>query len=367
MLIMLVAARRRRAPAILIATAVAITTVAGAAMHGAERPARAVCAVFDDTFGLYPDAPVTIRGVAVGKVRALVPDREHVRVEMALDERALSDRVRAVVVNSSILTDRRVELVDASPRGGPALPADRCVQPDHTATPVSVSDALGSFTGLLDDITRPGPDGTTPLRALLDGADREVHGLGPAVDRQLRQLSDLLATPDTFATQLGELLDNSAELSRFAAAEWTDIKTSLITFGPGLELLESTLVIVKILVGKLAAAIGPLDRLFNHHFPYLMEILESSVPIVTLARTRAEESRDLLAGVPGVMTMLQNMIQDGSGVTFDYRPPTLVLGSADAQGLCASVPDPRTCAVLSANSAAMPLLAALLATAGGTR
>lgn len=358
---------RRRGPAILIATAVAVTAVAGAAIHDAERHTRAVCALFDDTFGLYPDAPVTIRGVAVGKVRALVPDHQHVRVEMSIDERPLSARVRAVVVNSSILTDRRVELVDTPPRDGPALPPDHCVPPDRTATPVSVSDALGSFTGLLDDLTRPGPDGATPLRALLDGTDRELRGLGPALDQQLRQLSDLLSTPDTFLAQLGRLLDNSAELSRFVAAEWSDIKTSLITFGPGLELLERTLVIVKILVGKLAAAIGPLDRLFNHHFSYLMEILESSVPIVTLARTRAEESRDLLAAIPGVITMLRGMIEDGSGLSFHYRPPEVVLGAADATALCASVPDPPTCQALSANAVRLPVPLAVLATVGGAR
>ncbi|MGK8522610.1 MlaD family protein [Nocardia asteroides] len=352
-------------PSLLVATAVAITTVAGAIVYRAERPTRAICALFDNTFGLYSDAPVTIRGVAVGKVGALVPDHEHVRVEMTLDERPLAARTRAVVVNSSILTDRRVELVDADVRGGPQLPDDQCIRPDRTETPLSVSDALGSFTGLLDDITRPGPDGITPLSALLDGADRELHGLGPALDRQLRQLSDVLAAPDTFVTQLGELLDNSAELSRFVAAEWNDIKTSMITFGPGLELLESTLVIVKILVGKLAAALGPLDRLFNHHFPYLMEVLESSVPVVTLARTRAEESRDLLAAVPGVVTMLRNMIEGGSGVAFDYRPPTVVVGAADAGALCASVSNPLMCEAISVNAAALPLPLAVLATVGG--
>ncbi|MGK8506753.1 MlaD family protein [Nocardia asiatica] len=357
-----------RMPAVLIAAAVVVSAVAGAAVHRSERPARTVCALFDDTFGLYPDAPVTIRGVAVGKVRAVVPDHEHVRVEMVLDERPLSARMRAAVVNSSILTDRRVELVDTTVRGEQALPAGRCVQPDRTATPVSVSDALGSFTGLLDDITRPGPDGSTPLRALLDGADRQLHGLGPALDRQLRQLSEVLAAPDTFVTQLGELLDNSAELSRFVAAEWNDIKTSMITFGPGLALLERTLVIVKILVGKLAAALGPLDRLFNHHFPYLMEVLESSVPIVTLARTRAEESRDLLATIPGVVIMMRSMLQGGSGgIAFDYRPSAVVVGAADAQAFCASPAISDTCEAISAHAARMPLPVAVLATAGSPR
>ncbi|WP_280498099.1 hypothetical protein [Nocardia asiatica] len=89
---------------------------------------------------------------------------------------------------------------------------------------------------------------------------------------------------------------------------------------------------VKILVGKLAAALDPPDRLFNHHFPYLMEVLESSVPIVTLARTRAEESRDLLATIPGVIIMMRSMFQGGSGgIAFDY-PITRVRSSRASPG-----------------------------------
>ncbi|WP_067857154.1 MlaD family protein [Nocardia shimofusensis] len=351
------AIRRRALPALLIVVVlVAVVATAAAVTRGDRGPVRTLCAEFDTTFGLYDDAPVTIRGIAVGRVRAIVPDGDRVRVEMSIGDRPLSDRTRAVVVNTSLLTDRRVELVDADVPGDAELPPDRCLPRDRTRTPVSVSDALGSFSRIADELTRPAADGSAPLSALLDGADRELAGLGPELDRQLRAVAQLISAPDAFAAELGALLDNSAELSTFATDRWTDIKTSLLTFGPGLELLESTLLIVKTLVGKLATALGPLDRAFNHHFPYLMDALEQSIPVVTLARVDAENSRELLATVPGVITMLQNMVEGGDGLALDYRPPAQCVGA-----------DPALCRTLGANAARLPLPVAVLASAGGRR
>ncbi|MBF6183982.1 MULTISPECIES: MlaD family protein [Nocardia] len=347
--------RTRALPALLVLAAVAALVTAVAAVRLERTPTRALCALFDTTFGLYADAPVTVRGVTVGRVHAIVPEGGHVRVEMTVERRRLSEHTVATVVNASLLTDRRVELVDSDGPGA-ELPAEGCLPTDRTRTPVGVAEALGSFSRIAEDLTRPAADGTTPLSALLAGADRELSGLGPELDQQLRSLSHLLAAPEVFGAELGALLDNSAELSRFVTAEWADIKTSMITFGPGLELLERTLVIVKILVGKLAAALGPLDRAFNHHFPYLMDALEQSVPLVTLARTEAESAQDLLATIPGVITMLQRMIDGGGGLAVEYRPPALC-----------PAPDPALCDAVGAQAARVPVPLAVLAGVGGAR
>jgi phospholipid/cholesterol/gamma-HCH transport system substrate-binding protein len=254
--------------------------------------------------------------------------------------------VSAVVVNSSILTDRRIELLDAAYRGGPELAAGECIPLDRTAVPVSVPDALESFANLVGRLVEPDTAGTLPLQAMLTAADREFDGLGPTINRELRELSGLMSSPDGFMAELGRLLDNSAALSQFVTDQWSEVKTATITFAPGLELLEKTLVVVKVLVQKLASAVGPMDRLFNQHFPYLMEMLNSSVPVVTLIRTRVQGSGDLLAKVPGVVLMLRNMIDTIPGaVTVDYRPP---LPAPEATG-------------------AIPLPEQLLSSIGGTR
>lgn len=342
------------------AAVAAVLVVAVAPGHIGRAPAT-VCAQFDSTFGLYTDAPVTIRGIPVGSVQSVEPRPGDVLVRMTVD-RALPADVRAAVVDASLLTDRRIELVGAS-SAGPRLPADGCISAERTVTPLRVSDSLRSFGEIIDQLTRPAADGTLPVTALLTGADREFAGLDPVIRQQLRDLAALLADPDTFVAQLGRLFDNSAELSRFVSAEWTDITTALTTFGPGLELLEQTLVIVKVLVGKLAAALGPLDRLFNQHFPYLMEVLESSIPPITLARTRLGESRELLEKVPAVVTMLRSIVESGSGaLEFEYRAPAAAIPAA----LCAGMPVDG-CAAGTDGTARIPLSLLVFAVAGGTR
>ena len=105
-------------------TVVALGATTGLALTGAAvmDPARggtALCAYFDTSYGLFPDSPVTIRGITVGKVDTVEPDGGRVKVSMNIDQRDLPSTTGAVITHTSVLTDRRVELV------GGALSATR--------------------------------------------------------------------------------------------------------------------------------------------------------------------------------------------------------------------------------------------------
>lgn len=357
---------RRAATVIGVVLAVAVASIAYWE-HG-KAQTRAVCAYFDNTFGLYPGAAVTIRGIKVGTVNALDPQGARVRVAMTIDHRRLPADVGAAVMNSSILTDRRVELLGTSYQGGAELAAGQCIAQDRTKVPVSVSDALNSFAHLVRQLTTADPNGTSPLQALLVGADRELDGIGPTLNRELRDLITLTEAPDSFMNKLGQLLDNSAELSTFVTSEWDEIKTTLTTFGPGLEVIENLLQVVKVVVGKLADAIDPMNRLFTDHFPYLMEVLNSTVPVVTLIRTRTEDSKDLLDRIPGIILMLRTMIDTQPGaITLGYRPPAVQI--TDPAALCTQINsvDPRLCDGLATSSPTTPLPQLLLSILGGPR
>lgn len=355
----------------MVLTASIVTVAAGGSTtlwQWSSEETHAVCAYFDNSFGLYPGAPVTIRGIAIGTVTRVEADGDRVLVGMKTDDRTLPADVGAVIVNASILTDRRVELVDATYRNGPSLPSGHCIDKQRTRVPVSVSDAIESFATLVGKITEPDGNGDLPLRSVLRSAGHEFDGLGPTLNREFRELAELMASPDSFMDQLGKLLDNSAELTTFVTSEWSDIKTTLLTFGPGLESIQRMLVIVKVLVGKLANAIGPMDRIFNEHFPYLMEVLNSTVPVVTLVRTRTENSQDLLMKIPGVITMLRTMIESRPGaLSVDYESPQTVVRTPSAPILCAELdrPDNGRCTVLDQQSAAVSLPHVLLSTIGG--
>ncbi|GAC52130.1 MULTISPECIES: hypothetical protein [Gordonia] len=196
-----------------------------------------------------------------------------------------------------------------------------------------------------------------------------MGGLGPTINRQLRELGNLMESPDTFMREFGTLIENSAELTEFVDADWDNVSTTIKTLGPGLALIEYMLGLVKTIVEKLADALDPLDRLFNENFPLIMDVLNASVPIVSMVRTQAEESPEILGKIPGILTMLHRMIESpGRGVGVDYRAPKAAVKSADAGALCAAlkkIPGSR-CEVTS-KTITVPLPQLLLNDLGGHR
>ncbi|OWY80842.1 MCE family protein [Rhodococcus sp. BUPNP1] len=357
---------RRLVPAV---TVVALAVAGATAFAATSGDDTSICAYFEDSYGLYPGSPVTIRGISVGTVDRIEPDGARVRIDMTVGDRALPAETGAVITNASILTDRRLELVDADPRPGPTLSPETCIDTAHTRTPVSVSDALGSFSELVRQMTERGPDGTAPLETALKDAGREFEDLGPTLNRELRDLADLLSSPDNFMDQLGQILDNSAEMTTLLTEDWDNVKSTIQTFAPGLAGIEQMLVVAKILVEKLSLAVGPLDRLFNEHFPYLMNALNSTLPTLTMLRTQAESSSELLATIPGTITMLETMVQTHPGsVAVELDPVRAEVPTPDAALTCSALEQiaPDSCTVVSSRSVSVPLPQLVLSTIGAT-
>lgn len=310
----------------------------GIAVLDPTRDDTAVCAYFDASYGLFPDSPVTIRGIPVGAVESVDPEGPRVRVEMRIDDRELPAATGAVITHTSVLTDRRVELVGADPTTGPTLDEGTCIDTSRTRTPVTVSQALGSFSELVRQMTERGPDGRAPLETTLTRAGREFDSLGPTLNRELRDLADLLSGSDEFMADLGLLLDNSAELSTMVTTDWDDVKSTAQTFAPGLAGIEEMLKVAKILVEKLSMAVGPMDRLFNDHMGEALSALESTIPTLTMVRARAEDSEELFRAIPGVMHLARTMVGSRPGsVSVDYAPPNVRLSVPDAPAVCGAL------------------------------
>ncbi|KLL96041.1 hypothetical protein NJ76_20035 [Rhodococcus sp. IITR03] len=96
-------------------TVVALAVAGATAFSATSGDDTSICAYFEDSYGLYPGSPVTIRGISVGTVDRIEPDGARVRVDMTVGDRELPAETGAVITNASILTDRRLELVDADP------------------------------------------------------------------------------------------------------------------------------------------------------------------------------------------------------------------------------------------------------------
>src|SRR6266702_2502836 len=94
-----------------------------------------IIAEFRSIAGMFAGNPVTVLGVRVGRVDAIIPHDTYAEVHMTVDGGVqLPENVTAALISPSIMTDRHIEL---TPRytGGPLLPARAYLPMDRTRSP----------------------------------------------------------------------------------------------------------------------------------------------------------------------------------------------------------------------------------------
>ncbi|MGU3498641.1 MlaD family protein [Mycobacterium sp. C31M] len=189
------------------------------------KAANEYCAFMSDSVGLYAGNHVTQMGYPIGEVRRIEPRPTDVKVVFSLDEgRPIPAEVRAVTRSPSVLADRALELVGNYDSGPRLQPAD-CIPLNQTATPLSLSEIIGSATDFVDAIS---PEGSTNLADSLKGIDQAMSGQGDRLAQVMSRSSELLDHPDQTIAQLGEITRNIAQLTSMLRDNRADLKTIII-------------------------------------------------------------------------------------------------------------------------------------------
>ncbi|MDV3207479.1 MAG: MlaD family protein, partial [Rhodococcus ruber] len=103
----------RRGPIVLIAAIVAaVVLIAGVLWWVFNRMGTTeITAYFDKAVGVYEGSDVRVLGVEVGKVTAVVPEGDQVRVDMRVDRGVdIPADAKAVQITPSVVADRYVQL-----------------------------------------------------------------------------------------------------------------------------------------------------------------------------------------------------------------------------------------------------------------
>jgi phospholipid/cholesterol/gamma-HCH transport system substrate-binding protein len=198
----------RRAQMLLAAIPVALLVLAFLVFPG--EGSRTVTAHFDRAVAVYPGTDLRVMGVRIGKVTAVVPDGNSVRVEMKYDGKySLPAGAKAAVVTPTLVADRYVQVFPAY-GSGPKLGNNADIPLGRTQVPVE----LDRMFKALDDLsTTLGPkSGTTSgsLDKLLSASAKALDGNGALGSKLIRNLS---AAADTFAHNRGPLFDNVRALA----------------------------------------------------------------------------------------------------------------------------------------------------------
>jgi virulence factor Mce-like protein len=173
---------------------------------------KKVSAHFPRAVSIYKGSDVRVLGVSVGKVTAVVPEGNSVRVEMEYDaSQRLPADAKAVIVTPTLVADRFVQLTPVY-TSGPELKNDAEIALPDTGVPIEL-DRI--YSGLQDLSLALGPNGVNKdgtLNHLLTVAAKNLKGKGAAGNKMLNDLSH---AAETFGAGSGDLFQTVSNLATF--------------------------------------------------------------------------------------------------------------------------------------------------------
>ncbi len=188
---------------------------------------------FTDSGGIFAGAPVTYRGIEVGRVGSLVPEKDGVLAKVDIEKSApkISADLQAVVANKSAIGE---QYIDLRPRGmsAPYLTQGTVITTADTAIPVSTTDLLVNVNSLVKSVN------TESLQTVISELGQAFEGTGP-------DLATILDTTSSFIQTADDNIDVTRSLIRSSDSvlqTQIDKQGALSTFSENLALLSDTLV-----------------------------------------------------------------------------------------------------------------------------
>jgi len=318
---------------------------------------RAVCADFTDAIGLHTGNAVSVLGVPVGKVASITSFGDHVRVSMSVDSGVdLPADVEAVTMDSSIVSDRTVELVNTY-RDGPKFVGPQCIA--HTRTPYGVSKGFAQINRLLGQVLGPDSASASAVGNIITTADRNLNGQGPAIATMLHQLNTTLGDSTSGDSQVRELIDNLSSLTDSFVQRWPDFDQAVThledaalafggfadQFGRGLDDVNQFLPV--------------LARSLQRYQYRIFGLADQVIPFIhNVIGANHAQIGAILGLVPGAVQQIPGSVDASTGAfRVSYRPPRLVADGVAAQALCGRI-DPSQCAAIGKGSGLWQLIIA---------
>lgn len=257
--------------------------------------------------GLLPDQDVTMRGVRIGKVDAVLLGDTGVVAAVEIDSRQRVPRNSRVRV--SALSAAGEQYLDFRPEqpGGPALTNGAVIDEEHTAVPVSLAQLLADANGLLAQVDPPtlaamttelrvSNQGPAKLAALLDGGAFLISTL----DSVLPQTVSALRSSRTVLTTVFE--SNSGLMH--ASQNLHDIMRGIRSMDGGF----------RNLVDRGDRPLTLLDKIIEDNSDTMVQLLGNLVTTAQLSSARVPALNEIVNSDRGgsAVEALSSVVRDGA-------------------------------------------------------
>lgn len=212
--------RKRIVTVVVLVAVVGVIAAVVAFARSSSTQQMTVTAQFEDTVGLYEGNAVSVLGMRIGSVTSIKGKDNYVEVKLAIDKGVdIPADAKAVTLNTSLLTDRHVELTPAY-KGGPKLRNGDVIGLARTRTPVEFDRTLKMVDKLSIALGGNGK-GQGPLADFLSASEAVASGNGENVKSALDELSKALRVGQDngapTAKNLQSIVANVAQLTQAAA------------------------------------------------------------------------------------------------------------------------------------------------------
>jgi phospholipid/cholesterol/gamma-HCH transport system substrate-binding protein len=277
-----------------------------------------VTAYFPRTVGIYPGSDVRVLGVRIGEVKKITPEGDRVRVELAYDEgRKVPASARAAIINSSVVSDRYVQLLPVY-RKGPVLRDGAVIPETRTAVPVELDRIFDSLHTTSEALGPKGANKDGSLSRLLGVSADNLEGQGTNLNQTVEDLSQAVTT---LSDGRGDLFATVGNLQVFTAALAADDK-SVRSFNGSLAKVAKQLAgereDLAAALKNLGTALGDVSEFVKKNKKSLTSNVRGLSKVTKVLVTQQAALKELLEVAPTGLSNLQNAYNASAG-TLDTR------------------------------------------------
>ncbi|WP_234330111.1 MCE family protein [Streptomyces viridochromogenes] len=298
-------------------TVLALVAALGYVLWPRPEPVR-VTAYFPRTVGIYPGSDVRVLGVRIGEIKEITPEGGRVRVELEYDaDRKVPAEAQAAIINSSVVSDRYVQLLPVY-RGGPALRDGDEIPESRTAVPVELDRVFDSLHTTAEALGPEGANKDGALSRLLGVSADNLDGQGKNLNQTVEDLSNAVTTLSDGRTDLFGTIRN---LQVFTAALAADDK-SVRSFNGSLAKVAGQLAgereDLAAALKNLGTALGDVSDFVKKNKKSLTSNVEGLSKVTKVLVTQRAALEELLEVAPTGMSNLNNAYNPSAG-TLDTR------------------------------------------------
>jgi phospholipid/cholesterol/gamma-HCH transport system substrate-binding protein len=277
-----------------------------------------VTAYFPRTVGIYPGSDVRVLGVRIGEVGKITPEGDRVRVEFAYDAgRKVPADAKAAIINSSVVSDRYVQLLPVY-RRGPVLRDGAVIPEKRTAVPVELDRVFDSLHTTADALGPRGANKDGSLSRLLGVSAENLDGQGEHLNQTVQDLSQAVTTLSDGRTNLFGTVRNLQVFTAALAADDKSVRSFDTSLAKVAEQLSGERKDLAAALANLATALGDVSAFVRNNKKSLTSSVQGLSKVTKVLVTQRAALDELLTVAPTGLSNLNNTYNPASG-TLDTR------------------------------------------------